>query len=205
MEFRDFTKIARLSREIAVTEKIDGTNAQIAIWLTVSIQGILDNGGREDGMIEVIYNDDSYTILPGSRNRWISVTNDNMGFASWVNKNANELVKLGEGTHFGEWWGQGIQRGYGLKERRFSLFNTSRWSDDSVRPSCCHVVPVLYQGIFNTYRIQDCLDDLVEMGSSAALGFMNPEGVVIYHTAANVYFKKTIKNDESPKSLLTNV
>ena len=31
MEFQDFPKMARLSREIIVTEKIDGTNAQICI------------------------------------------------------------------------------------------------------------------------------------------------------------------------------
>jgi hypothetical protein len=29
---------------------------------------------------------------------------------------------------------------------------------------------------------------------------MNPEGIVIYHTAANICFKKTIENDETPKS-----
>jgi hypothetical protein len=33
----------------------------------------------------------------------------------------------------------------------------------------------------------------------AAPGFMNPEGVVIYHTAGDLYFKKTIKNDDKPK------
>ena len=31
MEFQGFGKIARLDREIIVTEKIDGTNAQIRI------------------------------------------------------------------------------------------------------------------------------------------------------------------------------
>jgi len=28
---------------------------------------------------------------------------------------------------------------------------------------------------------------------------MNPEGIVIYHTAANVCFKKIFKNDEGGK------
>ena len=36
-------------------------------------------------------------------------------------------------------------------------------------------------------------------GSLAAPGFMKPEGVVIYHTAANIMFKKTFKNDEKGK------
>lgn len=29
-----------------------------------------------------------------------------------------------------------------------------------------------------------------------------PEGIVIWHTAANIGFKKTIKDDEKPKSLV---
>ena len=107
MEFRKFNKIARLSREIVVTEKIDGTNGLIAIG--------------EDGEFQV-----------GSRNQWITPEKDNAGFARWAYDHKGELMTLGVGFHYGEWWGQGIQRGYGLKEKRFSLFNTSRWSDDTV-------------------------------------------------------------------------
>ena len=108
---------------------------------------------------------------------------------------------LGVGFHYGEWWGQGIQRGYGLKEKRFSLFNTSRWSDDSVRPACCHVVPVLHTEMFDTETIQNWLFWLSRFGSIASPGFMKPEGVVIYHTAGNLYFKKTIEGDDQPKSI----
>lgn len=177
MEFQTFTKIARLSREIVVTEKIDGTNGLIAIG--------------EDGEFQV-----------GSRNQWITPEKDNAGFARWAYEHKDELMALGVGFHYGEWWGQGIQRGYGLKEKRFSLFNTSRWSDDTVRPACCHVVPVLYTGMFDTTKIEAVLEHLSYYGSIAAPGFMKPEGVVIYHTAGNLYFKKTIEGDESPKSLL---
>ena len=176
MEFRKFGKIARLSREIVVTEKIDGTNGLIAIG--------------EDGEFQV-----------GSRNQWITPEKDNAGFARWAYAHKDELMQLGAGFHYGEWWGQGIQRGYGLKEKRFSLFNTSRWSDDTVRPACCHVVPVLYIGNFYTPVIEDVLEYLKVGGSVAAHGFMNPEGVVIYHTAGNVYFKKTIVGDYQPKSI----
>ena len=167
MEFRKFDKIARLSREIVVTEKIDGTNGLIAIG--------------ENGEFQV-----------GSRNQWITPEKDNAGFAKWAFEHKDELMQLGEGFHYGEWWGQGIQRGYGLKEKRFSLFNTSRWSDDSVRPACCHVVPILYTGMFDTNRIEAVLEHLSCYGSVAAPGFMQPEGIVVYHTAGNVYFKKTI-------------
>ncbi len=61
----------------------------------------------------------------GSRTRWITAQDDNHGFARWVEGNKQELLKLGAGRHFGEWWGSGIQRGYGLQkgEKRFSLFN----------------------------------------------------------------------------------
>jgi hypothetical protein len=176
MEFRKFEKIARLSRDIVVTEKIDGTNCLIAI--------------SEDGEFQV-----------GSRYGWITPQADHMGFARWAYEHKDELMQLGKGFHYGEWWGQGIQRGYGLKEKRFSLFNTSRWSDDTVRPACCHVVPVLYTGMFDTAQIGGTLDELRVNGSVAAPGFMKPEGVVIYHVAGNLYFKKTIVGDDQPKSI----
>ena len=175
-DFVEFPKIARLSREIIVTEKIDGTNAQILIG--------------EDGGIRA-----------GSRNRWLSVELDNFGFARWVQDHASELAELGPGRHYGEWWGSGIQRRYGLTEKRFSLFNVARWGED--RPACCHVVPVLYRGDFDTAEIIRALESLRVNGSVAAPGFMNPEGVVVFHTAGNVGFKKTLHKDELPKALAT--
>lgn len=176
-EFQKFPKMARLSRDVIITEKIDGTNAQVFI--------------SEEGEIKA-----------GSRTRWITPQNDNFGFAKWAEENREELMKLGAGRHFGEWWGSGIQRGYDLPkgEKRFSLFNVSRWSDDSARPKCCHVVPVLYQGLFDTVEINRCLDKLKSEGSMASPGFMRPEGVVVYHIAGNIGFKKTIEKDEVPKS-----
>lgn len=178
-EFQGFPKIARLSREIVITEKIDGTNAQVLI--------------TEEG-----------DVIAGSRTRIITPEQDNFGFAKWVQDNREELLKLGPGRHFGEWWGQGIQRKYGLDEKRFSLFNVSRWDDPEVRPACCHVVPVLFRGNFNTQRVGDAIRRLKRHGSVAAPGFMDPEGVIVYHTASNVMFKKTIKNDEVPKALVKN-
>lgn len=175
-EFKEFPKIPRLSRNCVITEKIDGTNASITI--------------TEEG-----------EFLIGSRTKYITTENDNMGFAKWAIENKEELMKLGVGTHYGEWWGNGIQRGYGLKEKRFSLFNTFRWSDDNIRPKCCGVVPILFEGIFNTDDINMCITRLKLDGSLAAPGFMRPEGVVIYHSAGNLYFKKTIEKDEEPKSL----
>ena len=187
MEFQGFPKMARLSRDVIVTEKIDGTNAQVLV--------------TEDGEIRA-----------GSRKRWITPEDDNFGFATWVEEHRDELLALGPGRHFGEWWGSGIQRGYGLDHKRFSLFNASRWAVHEVRSveegdyrcmqvPCCHVVPVLFSGPFRTDFVEEVLIELSENGSRAAKGFANPEGVVIYHVAAGVGFKKTLENDEVPKSL----
>lgn len=175
-EFVPFPKIARLSREIVVTEKIDGTNAQIYV------------------------NDDMTDFVAGSRTRWITPKDDNFGFARWAQEHKEELLKLGPGSHFGEWWGAGIQRRYGIAEKRWSLFNVHRWSDPVTRPTCCHVVPVLWRGNFDEFHADVELSSLQTTGSIAALGFMKPEGIVIFHTAGGYLFKKTIEKDAEPKS-----
>lgn len=188
VEFVEFPKMPRLSREIIVTEKIDGTNAQVHI---VELDGYTDG--------QAVWQTDGLAIYAGSRTRWITPESDNFGFAAWVRDSAEELAKLGPGSHFGEWWGAGIQRRYGLTEKRFSLFNVDRWADE--RPACCHVVPVLYRGPFCTFEIDTALERLAFNGSEAAPGFMNPEGVVVFHVAGRVGFKKTIHKDEVPKGM----
>lgn len=194
IKFREFPKIARLSREIIITEKIDGTNASIYIG---------ENG----------------EFLCGSRTHWITPEKDNYGFAAWAYTRRDELIKLGIGHHFGEWWGQGIQRKYNMTEKRWSLFNVGRWclaSEEPKRietqdpriekyqsklPEICSLVPVLYRGSFDTSKVDECLENLKTNGSVASPGFMKPEGVVVFHTQGNVGFKKTIENDEQPKSI----
>lgn len=199
MEFEPFRKMARLSREIVITEKIDGTNAQIYIVPAREV-------AMADDKLAVVCGDHAVegavTIFAGSRNRWITPADDNFGFARWVLEHGEELRKLGPGRHFGEWWGNGIQRGYGLKEKRFSLFNVNRWTyvkeneDDAreVLPACCHVVPTLYRGDFDTCNISHTLFKL-GYGSQAAPGFLKPEGIVVWHVAGNVGFKKTFGDD----------
>lgn len=114
-EFGSFAKIPRLSRTAIATEKIDGTNAQI--WIS----------------------DDGSEIAAGSRNRWITPEDDNYGFARWVQEHRDQLITLGPGRHYGEWWGSGIQRRYGLAEKRFSLFNVQRWQHNENLPPCIGV------------------------------------------------------------------
>ena len=101
-----------------------------------------------------------------------------------------KILQLGAGRHHGEWWGSGIQRGYNLPkgEKRFSLFNVSIWNEEN-KPECCYVVPTLYTGEFDTGAVTVAGNLLSNNGSLASEGFMNPEGVMIFHSAANHYFK----------------
>lgn len=214
LEFQPFGKLARLNREIVITEKLDGTNAQILIVPTTELNA--GSSYPDATYVGDLAEPGSVAIFAGSRNRWITSGNDNYGFAGWVRANAEELKKLGPGRHFGEWWGNGIQRGYGLKEKRFSLFNVHRWKSDGAGPGiyetkdndaptlvqCCHVVPTLWRGNFDQRIINGVLDGLRLAGSAAAPGFMDAEGIVVYHTAAQTLFKVTLKNDDKPKSLV---
>lgn len=189
-DFVEFPPIMRLSRQMLITEKIDGTNASVTV--------------TEDGR-----------VVAGKRSGYIFDPNDNFGFPAWVDEHHDELLGLGLGRHFGEWWGWKIQRGYDLArdERRFSLFNVRRWSDDypwtrveavdgprRVRPACCHVVPILFHGPFETDGIYAVMEALERNGSHASPGFMRPEGVVIFHNAGDgTLFKKTFEKDEEGK------
>lgn len=175
VEFVAFDKIPRWKRDIVVTEKIDGTNAQIYF--------------TEDMQMHV-----------GSRNRWITPEKDNYGFAAWCKEHEEELRSLGPGRHFGEWYGAGIQRRYGLDHKRLALFNSSRWTAENPPPACCSVVPVLYKGVMNETVLEAALENLRSFGSKAVPGFMQPEGIVIYHVASRSMFKRTLVDDEQPKT-----
>ncbi len=195
MDFIAFPKIARFSREVIVTEKIDGTNACVAVVDKES------NDGRAF-TAPIVADVGDFYLLAGSRTRWITPADDNHGWARWVLEHKHVLAALGVGTHFGEWWGSGIQRGYGLTkgEKRFSLFNVSRWADDAVRPACCHVVPVLCRSEgLESLDVVSLMEDLRVTGSVAAPGFMKPEGIVIFHAQGNVAFKKTFDKDDAGK------
>lgn len=197
MDFVEFPKMARFSREVIVTEKIDGTNAAVVI----EDASLLDEPHKIGLPQNAIAKVGNINLYAQSRTRFITPENDNAGFARWVVEKAEQLVDLGPGRHFGEWFGSGIQRTYGLQEKRFALFNVSRWDDPSVRPLCCHVVPTLWRGNFSDLRADLVLGELALFGSQAVPGFMKPEGIVVFHVAAGIGFKKTIDKDEVPKSV----
>lgn len=177
--FHPWPKIPHLFREIVISEKLDGTNAAITI-------------------------DECDGFATQSRKRIIVPGDDNFAFAKWAYGNRQELTEtLGPGTHFGEWWGSGIQRGYGFKrgERTFSLFNTVRWRDELLPVEGLSVVPQLYIGNAHWSAVDGALNDLRKWGSFAAQ-YDNPEGIVIFHSASNSMFKVTLDNDSVPKALV---
>lgn len=106
-----------------------------------------------------------------------------------------------------------------MNEKRWSLFNVARWclhgetpqtiptadprivKTQEVLPPCCHLVPVLRRGMFSTVMAESALHELRERGSLAAPGFMKPEGIVVFHVAGDVGFKKTLEKDEMPKGI----
>lgn len=197
--FKEFPKIPRLNRGMVVTEKIDGTNAQI--YIPETTEEFAEGGLSQDR-----------PFLVGSRNRWITPENDNYGFARWAYEHKDELLQLGPGQHFGEWWGSGVQKRYNLPEKRFSLFNASRWVDqhgtygqegEPNLPKCCYVVPTLYKGVFSHEKINELIEDLKVNGSKA--GPLNegkiPEGVVVYLVASRNLYKVTTEKDSQPKGV----
>jgi len=212
MDFIKFPKIARFNRDVIVTEKIDGTNAQIYI------------GCGHDDLPDAKPVGDfaEWGIWAGSRNRWLTPESDNHGFAKWVAHHTPTLVAhLGPGLHYGEWWGSGIRRNYSIDQKRFSLFNVIRWNANMyfqfkiqpwidgggkkgapqkpkpfmAPPDCCHVVPVLGVCPFGELNPKFYLRQLEVFGSQAAPGFEKPEGIVIYHTQGHMLFKATLKDD----------
>lgn len=220
LDFKAWPKIARWKRDIILTEKIDGTNA--SIWIDRFTReeleemdsqapnrqqelSVLAESGKavelESGDGDVIH-----YVRAGSRTGFIWPGKDNHGFAAWVWDHAAELTRLGPGSHYGEWYGSKIQRTYGMNQKRFALFNVSRWSGvlgDQEPPSCCDVVPVLYKGPMTLVHGEDAVDfwlrKLAYAGSEVegGHGFKQPEGIIIFHTAGQTLSKVTIDGDEN--------
>lgn len=199
IEFKAWPKTPRLFRDMTVTEKIDGTNGAIGIR-PVALDETVIPGAPSTATDVFLADSGAFKVYAQSRNRLITPTADNAGFAAWVWANAETLTRdLGPGLHYGEWWGKGIQRGYGLDHKRFSLFNTAKWAHADFAMPNLAAVPVLAQHTFDTAPIDSCLEELRDSGSFAAPGFKPAEGVVIYHHAANQVFKALLENDHLHK------
>ena len=161
-EFKKWEKIPRDNPfSVTITEKIDGTNACVII---------------EDGVITGVQ----------SRKRLITPDDDNYDFAKWVELNKDELLQMGDGYHYGEWAGPGIQKNpLKLDRRKFFLFDVRRWNSNNPNiPPCCDVVPVLFNGELKPGQVDDLLQEMELTGR---------EGVVVYYHAFRSRTKHTVK------------
>ena len=176
IEFKAFPKIERFDGfGMSITQKIHGTNAHILI---------------KDGCI----------LGVGSRTRWLTVEDDNYRFCKYVTENAKELIAfLGDGHHFGEWAGTGINSGEGLEGNKFVLFDWKRHSKNLTKapmPDGVEIVPVLvYSARFSDDLIKKTMDELREGGSRLVDGFMRPEGIVI--NVNGVLYKKVFDKEDT--------
>lgn len=168
--FKAFPKIPRIENEkYHFTEKIDGTNACIIILPYA-----------EEDETQRVFIDNGMTIRCQSRTRLITPEEDNFGFARWVYENGTELTSLGLGYHYGEWWGKGIQRGYNMEEKVFSLF----LYEHELPTPLVRRVPKL-----DVNSIEEAKKFLLTNGSVAAPGWTKPEGAVMYCEQTKQHYK----------------
>lgn len=207
-QFQPWEKIPRLNKTMVVTEKIDGTNAAIVVRPiardsdALPHECVTERFGLGGGLV---------AVSAQSRKRFITPKSDNFGFAQFVHRYADGLAQgFGVGRHFGEWWGQGIQRGYGALDRYFSPFNTNRWNPESIEAVGLDTlnvvaVPVLYKwGRLDTVIVATAMEELRDGGTRLPYTLKGhpAEGVVVFHTAGDVLFKALLENDDLPKSLV---
>lgn len=219
-EFKPWPVISNMTDRVVVTEMIDGAGA-----FAIHIERLKFNSAT--GTLEIRPGDVLdfnkgemvfYRLTAQSRTRLITPRDDTHGFAKWVAEHASALAaELGEGIHYGEWWGYKINRGYNLEkgDKRFSLFNTERWSylDGSQVPGLW-CVPVIDQGSLFSEANEDtelldlytpvhfAVETLREGGSVAAPGYNKPKGVVVFHTGGRVMFKYVFTSIEDPLAKL---
>lgn len=195
-EFHSYPKIPRYENEtFTLSEKIDGSNGVINI--------------NDDGK-----------IIAGSRTQWLIGQDskgrniDNHGFRQWVADHHDDLLKLGVGTHYGEWYGNKINRKYGLDHNRFMLFNRTRYESniskqmaiqsicpgtpstrDELFPSCCELETVLMDNVcFNALPdlVREFCKSFITNGSRHVPGFKNPEGLIVRSNLRGTLYKVII-------------
>lgn len=207
LEFKSFSKIPRLANlNIRITQKLNGTNGVIAItsiptknWTAINDPTFLMKVGsrnqwlpspreieeREKEIQDWKYYEncttfkDCFNETPPKPKK----LHDNHGFAKWAYEHQDALIEfLGEGYHYGEWCGPGIQNGEGLKERGFYLFSPrKRYFNDKRQPETIpeglHFVPKLYDGSWDVTQYS-WLRRLQMEGSKLVEGFP-VEGLII--------------------------
>lgn len=169
VEFQSWPKIPRaVLGDCVMTMKMDGTNACVII---------------EEGKVVGIQ----------SRKRMINVgkDSDNYGFASYVVQNMDKFLELGEGKHYGEWAGLGIQKNpHNLENKQFFLFDTRRWGPHNKPPEGINVVEVLYQGEYTRSTVDDVMYNLRTRAHNE--GWV-AEGIVVYFPKLQAMEKHTFE------------
>ena len=204
MKFTKFPKIQRFDKmTLLITQKLHGTNA--SIWI-VKVDPELECLAHTDEL-EFFTSDRQYIVKAGKRSSFITCEKDNFGFAKFVHANKDALAEaLGEGVHFGEWVGPGINSGEGLEEKRLALFNVlglekrkEELEAECKWPDRVDLVPVLYFGNSNDIQteVDKAMIELKNNGSKYCAGFMRPEGVVTSILGTNTKFKKVFDAEET--------
>ena len=200
--YNSFPSIERLENIYCIiSEKIDGTN----------------------GLIEI----NETNVRFGSRNRYISFSDDNAGFANFfrhyeakledvakdvitkeLELNGETLTSCNESYPlriYGEWFGCGIQRGYGLKDKFFMPFS-SFYGEKLIEYQVPNVITpnIMYTGKFSMEVVGTCMQQLKLNGSGVVKDYKQPEGIVIFFPKYNFRLKETFDGakwkDALPKS-----
>lgn len=167
VEFKAWPKIPRaVFGDVIITEKMDGTNACVII---------------EKGKI----------VGTQSRKRLITPEDDNYDFSRFVHDNEDLFLQLGDGRHFGEWVGLGIQKNpHAFPEKRFYLFNSLRWGEHNPPPEGLYVVPILYRGAYSLEVIDKIMTHLKTTSENDGY---KAEGCVVFFPALNAMEKHTFE------------
>ena len=166
--FKGWPKTIRYNKEqVIVTEKMDGTNGCIVV-----------HNGQVVGV--------------QSRNKFITPDADNFGFAQWVHDHRNELVEfLGEGYHYGEWCGEGIQKNpHKLIGKHFYLFKPR---EGLTEDHPCRSVRVLWEGPLEQLNTQTIMEDLYDYSQE---NLYTAEGIIIFTKEGQKLYKLTFANSE---------
>jgi len=180
LEFKPWRSIEKYDGvHVTITEKIHGTNAHVHV--------VKDEAGN-------------LRAHAAKRTSYARV-GEHFGFGSYVAANEAEICgKLGEGRHYGEWVGPGVNSDYGLKEKVFVLFNHAYHQprkDAGQLPPQMDVVPVLYDGPYEPGLVERVKANLRASGSKFAPGFARPEGVVITFPQFGTTLKSVFAAEET--------
>lgn len=220
IKFVGWPKISRLNRDICITEKIDGTNGAIGITL----DGIVYAQNRNRILTP---QDDQFGFARWVEIH-SDALREHLGpglhFGEWWGVAINRGYDLSE-RRFSLFnvkrWGQdslGLLALAALRDRGAAVYTVpvlyeGPWTNtlgyvngetgEFFKPDAGHdpAWPEV-EGQPNPrprFAPNFAIEWLKRVGSQAAPGFMNPEGIVVYHKAGDICFKATCHRDEEWK------